>query len=362
LKARSAILPAGHRANGAFWFDDKSGRFVTSDYFAVELPPWVQDFNSQKLADKFVERTWKGFDAWNFHAEANSARPYDQIPASPWGNELIERLAEKAIDAERLGQRDATDLLVLAYSANDYIGHRAGPDAPEVRDMAIRTDALLANLFDLVEKKVGLERTLVVLSADHGVAPLPEIQEQRKMPGGYVFLDVEDLVRSALNKKYGTEQWILGSVDNSIYLDHDVLAKKNVELGMACRTAVDAILAVPQAHAARVLTREELGHGVSGDFVTNALQNGFFPARSGDIIVVFEPYYMPPQKEPTRTNHFTPYNYDAHVPVLFLGAGIKPGRYSGNISVNDIAPTLATMLEVELPSGASGRVLTEMLR
>ena len=182
------------------------------------------------------------------------------------------------------------------------------------------------------------------------------------MPGGYVFLDIEDLVRSALNKKYGTEQWILGSVDNSIYLDHEVLAKKNVELATACRTAVDAILAVPQGHAARVLTREELGHGVSGDFVTNALRNGFFPARSGDIIVVFEPYYMPPQKDPTRTTHFTPYNYDTHVPVLFLGAGIKPGRYSGNISVNDIAPTLATMLDVELPSGASGRVLTEMLR
>jgi hypothetical protein len=182
------------------------------------------------------------------------------------------------------------------------------------------------------------------------------------MPGGYVFLDLEDLVRSALNKKYGTEQWIVGSVENAIYLDYQVLARKNVELGAACRTAADAILAVPQAHAARVLTRDDLGRGVSGDFVTNAVRNGFFPARSGDILVVFEPYYMLPQKEPTRTTHFTPYNYDSHVPILFLGPGIKPGRYPANVSVNDIAPTLATMLEIELPSGASGRVLTEMLR
>jgi len=361
LKARSAILPSGHRANGAFWFDDKSGAFVSSDFYFAELPEWVREFNHQKLADEYLSRKWPGFDSWDFHADAGSLRPYEKIPASPWGNELLEKLAERAIDAEKLGQREATDLLTLSFSSNDYVGHQTGPDAPEVRDMCMRTDQLLAKLFDLVERKVGLDNSLFVLSADHGVAPVPETQRQRKMPGDYVYVDLEDIVRSAFAKQFGDGEYIAGTVDNTIYLDHKAMEEKKIDPSMAYRAAAEALLAVPQAHVARVFTRDQLEHGIAGDAVSRALINGFYPPRSGDIIVLFEPYYMPFSKLPTRTTHFTPYNYDTHVPVIFFGAGVKPGWRSNNVQVNDIAPTLAALMDVELPSGAFGRVLTEMI-
>ncbi|HEV3333656.1 MAG TPA: alkaline phosphatase family protein [Bryobacteraceae bacterium] len=362
LKARSAILPSGHRANGAFWFDDQSGMFVSSDFYFPELPEWVRDFNRQKLPAEYLSQKWPGFESWDFHAEEGSPRPYEKIPASPWGNELLEKLAERAIDAEKLGQREATDLLTLSFSSNDYVGHQTGPDAPEVRDMCIRTDQLLAKLFDVIAQKVGLDNALFVLSADHGVAPVPEVQKEHKMPGDYVFVDIEDIVRSAFAKKLGAGEYITGSVDNAIYLDHKALDEKKIDLAAAYRIAVEALLAVPQAHVARVFTRDQLSQGIAGDAVSRAMVNGFYPPRSGDIIVLFEPYYMGVMKLPARTTHFTPYNYDTHVPVIFFGAGVKPGWRSNHIQVNDIAPTLAALMDVELPSGAFGRVLTEMLQ
>jgi len=362
LKARSAILPSGHRANGAFWFDDESGAFVSSDYYFAELPEWVQAFNRQNLAKEYINRKWPGFESWNFHADVGSLRPYQKLEASPWGNELLESLAERAIEAEKLGQRESTDLLTLSLSSNDYVGHQTGPDSPEVRDMCIRTDQLLAKLFDWIAQKVGTENTLFVLSADHGVSPLPELQKERKMPGDYVFVDIEDIVRSAFAKKFGPEELIAGTVDNAIYLDHKALEEKKIDPAAAYRSATEALLAIPQAHVARVYTRDQLAQGIAGDAVARAVVNGFYPPRSGDIIVLFEPYYMIQLRLPTKTTHSTPYNYDTHVPVIFLGAGVKPGWRSNNISVNDIAPTLAALMDVDLPSGAFGRVLTEILQ
>ena len=362
LKARSAILPSGHRANGAFWFDDGSGAFVSSDYYAPELPEWVQEFNRQHLAKEYLSRKWPGFPLWDFHPDLGSARPYEKIPASPWGNELIEKLAERAIDVEKLGQRDTTDLLTVSFSSNDYVGHQAGPDSPEVRDMCIRTDQLLGRLFDVIGQRVGMENALFVLTADHGVSPAPEVQKQRKMPGDYVFVDIEDIVRSAFAKKFGPGEYITSTVDNDIYLDHKALEEKKIDPGVAYRTASEALMAVPQAHVARVYTSDQLLQGIAADAVSQAVVNGFYSPRSGDIIVIFEPYYMINLKAPTKTTHSTPYNYDSHVPVIFWGTGIKSGWRSNNIQVNDIAPTLSALMDVDLPTGAFGRVLTEIIQ
>ena len=357
LKARSAILPSGHRANGAYWFDDASGNFISSTYYFDDLPPWVKDFNSQKLPAQYVNKKWEGFATWNFRSVTD--RPYDKLPASPWGNELIEGMAERAIVNEQLGQRGSTDLLTVAFSSNDYVGHLVGPDAPEVRDMSIRTDKLIGQLFALIAEKVGLDKTLVVFTADHGVAPTPEAQQKRKLPGNYVLADADDQVQSALSRKFGNGAWVLpGAAENAIYLNYQTLKDKKVDLSAATRIAADAILSVPQVHASRVYTREQLTAGGGGDFIATALMNGFYPARSADLIIVYEPYYMTGTR---GTTHFSPYVYDNHVPVLFFGAGVKPGVYRRNIAVNDIAPTLAAMMDVELPSGAFGNVLPEIV-
>jgi len=357
IKARGAILPSGHRAAGAYWFGDETGNFITSTFYVKELPGWANAFNSRKLAAQYLDRKWEGFPQWDFHAPAGSKLPYLNIPASPWGNELIEGFAEAALTGEQLGQRGVTDLLTVSFSSNDYVGHRTGPDAPEVRDMSIRTDQLLGKLFKQIDAKVGLRNTVVVLSADHGVAPTPEQAAQDKVPGGYLHADLEDAVTTALNRKFGKAPWLIpGAGETALYFNYD--AFKTAKREEVLSAARDAILAIPQLHVARVYTREQMDNGIEGDFIARAEMNGYYPRRSGDLFLIFEPDYIPGS---SGTSHFSPYAYDRHVPVLFMGPGIKPGHYNETIAPNDIAPTLATMLAIQTPSGSSGRVLTEML-
>lgn len=365
IKARAAILPSGHRAAGAYWFDDVSGNFVSSTFYMDELPDWAKSFNERKLAAKYVERKWDGFPNWSFRAASGSSAPYAKLPASPWGNELIEQFAEQALTGEKLGQRGATDLLTVSFSSNDYVGHRVGPDAPEVRDMAIRTDQLLGKLFRLIDEKVGLKNVIVVLSADHGVAATPDRDKAEKMPGGYVSGNPEKIVEEALTARFGAAEWLIpGGGETNLYFNRSAMENaktsdgKPANLEEIYHVASEALLSNPQLHVARVYTREQLENGITGDFIALAEMNGYNSKRSGDLAIVLEPSYIPGR---SGTTHFSPYAYDRHVPVLFMGPGIKPGRYDNTIEPNDIAPTLATMLDIQTPSGSSGRVLTEML-
>jgi predicted AlkP superfamily pyrophosphatase or phosphodiesterase len=371
IKARGAIMPSGHRSDGAYWFDDITGNFVSSTYFLKELPPWAQAFNDQKLASAYVDSKWDGFPKWTFRSEAGAASPYSKLPASPWGNELIERFAEQAIEGEKLGQRGATDLLTVSFSSNDYVGHAVGPDAPEVEDMAIRTDQLLEKLFKLIDEKIGLQNAIIVLSADHGVAPMPdrdEVRAQRRMPGEYLSASPENEVRTALVKRFGAKatDWLLpGGGETGIYFNPKAIEEYRgsdggrIDRAELMRVAKQALLGAPKLHIARVYTYDELETGVTGDFVAQAMTYGFNPQRSGDLQIVYEPYVVPGSR---GTTHFSPWGYDRHVPVLFYGMGIKPGRYNQTIAINDIAQTLATMLNIEPPSGSSGHVLTMMLQ
>src|SRR6185312_1153323 len=363
IKSRAAILPSGHRANGAFWLDDVTGNFITSSYYMDALPAWAIKFNDRKLPAAYINRKWEGFPKWDFHAPPGSSEPYAKLPASPWGNELIEQFAEQAITGEHLGHRNATDLLTISFSSNDYIGHAVGPDAPEVRDISIRTDQLLAKLFRYIDREVGLENVLFVLSADHGVAPVPD--PAHRLPGGYVQGNLASVIESALNAKFGRADWLIpGTGKGEIYFNWPAIEKVTTPNGQAVeksavyRVAKSAILVAAQLHVARVYTREQLDNGIAGDFIAVAAMNGYFPTRSPDLTLILEPGFIPGTK---GTTHFSPYSYDRHVPIIFMGSGIKPGRYDETVAPNDIAPTLATFLDIQTPSGSSGRVLTEML-
>lgn len=363
IKARGAILPSGHRAAGAYWFDDASGNFVSSTYYMPQLPGWANTFNEKKLGAKYLEQPWKEFPTWKVKGAEGSATPYQNIEASPWGNELIEQFAESAIAGEQLGQRGALDLLTVSFSSNDYVGHRVGPDAPEVHDMAIRVDQQLGKLFRAIDAKVGLKNTIIVLSADHGVGPKPD--GKGKMPGGYFTAKVDSVVSAALNKRFGQGSWLIpGGGESALYLNRETLENAKGPDGKAV-TAEEVYAAARRGifegkdvHAARVYSRQQLDNGVNGDFIAQAEMNGYYPARSGDLFIVYEPYLIPGT---SGTSHYTPYAYDRHVPVLFMGPGIKAGEYNGTVAPNDIAPTLATMISTQTPSGSSGRVLTEML-
>jgi len=362
LKDRSAVLPAGHMADGAYWFDTGTGAFITSTFYRPDLPAWVAGFNAKKLGDASAGKTWTFLDASSGPGHAMPAAVgaplYAALYGSPYGNELLAAFAETAIEAERLGQRGVTDILSVSFSSNDAVGHAYGPDSPEVRDMTVRTDRLLQTFFARVDALVGLDHTLVVLTADHGVAPLPELQQARRLPGGRLkgeelFTPIED----ALRARFGEGKWILSTAGTSPYLNHVLIAEKKLDPAEVRRVAAVAAQSAP--HVARVYTREQLLSGeVAPDTIGRRILRGYNLTRSGDLEIVLEPYWM---RAASGTTHGTPYAYDAHIPLVFMGPGIRPGRYDATVALNDLAPTVATLLAIETPSGSQGRVLNEIL-
>lgn len=362
VKDRSAILPAGHMADGAYWFDPTSGNFASSTYYFPQLPAWVQDFNQSRFADKFAGQEWTpvgGGAAFKKMPAQPDPKYWGMLESTPYGNDLVARFAEAAILGEQLGKRNATDVLAISFSANDYIGHQVGPDDPQVRDVSIRTDRLLGEFFKMLETQVGMRNVLVVFTADHGVSPVPEINTARKMPGGRVpEKAVAEAVEARLSHKYGSGPWVLGRTGPSPYLNYKLIDEKSLNRGEVTELAAQAVREIP--HLFRVYTRDQLQRAqVPGDLFDRRMLAGFNQRLSPDVAVVVEPYWL---FERTGASHGMPFGYDAHVPVIFLGADwVKPGRYHKRIAVNDIAPTLATVLEVETPSGATGRALDEIL-
>ena len=365
IKDRSAILPVGRMADGAYWFDNKTGNFVSSTYYFPALPAWVKEFNDSRITDRYLGSQWVSI-------EDPKAAPFEKMPASkeekywaemqrtPFGNEIVEELAERAVEAEKLGADDITDVLAVSFSSNDYVGHEFGPDDPRVRDISIRTDRAIGRLFAFLEKKVGMANVLVVMSADHGVSPLPEKMMERKMPGGRLSEEaIRETVRNYLNKTYGTGgEWLPGKSGHSLYLNLPLLASKGLDAAKIRGEVAALVRGLP--HIYRVFTFDQLAAGQGlGDQVDRRVRAGFYGPRAADVFLIAEPYYV---FEKTGTSHGAPFNYDSHVPLILMGPGIKPGRYHRRAAVNDIAPTLATLLEIETPSGAAGRVLDEALR
>jgi arylsulfatase A-like enzyme len=231
--------------------------------------------------------------------------------------------------------------------------------------MAIRVDAQLGKLFDLIDRKVGLQNTVVVLTADHGVSSTPVVNRERRLPGEYISARPTDIIAKALDERFGKADWNESSTPEGIYFNFKALNESTSKDGghisphEIYATAEKAILSAPDLHAVRVYNREQLEAGIAGDFIAQSFVYGFFPRDSPDLEIVYEPGVIP--GAPGGTTHYSPYGYDSHVPVLFMGPGIRAGRYAEKVAPNDIAPTLATLLDLEAPSGSSGSVLTEIL-
>lgn len=355
-KDRSAILPVGRMADSAFWFDTNSGNFVSSTWYFPAMPAWAEKFNKSRVADQWVAKDWGKF--MKLGDKADKAY-FDRLDITPYSNDLLVMFAQAAIEAEGLGADEYPDVLAISFSANDRIGHAVGPDSEEVRDISIQSDRTLGRFFDYLDKKVGAGQWTAILTADHGVAPMPEMQAKRRMPGGRIPEGaVQKAIEQALTAKWGDGPWVLGRSGPAPYFNLDTIRKKNLSREEVEIVAAAAAREVP--HIYRVYTRTQLLAGaVLNDIVDQRVRAGFHYQRASDLFIVSEPYWL---FEARGTSHGTPYNYDSHVPVVFMGPGVKPGRYTDRAAVNDIAATLATMLDVEIPSGSSGRVLTEMLQ
>lgn len=360
LKDRGAILPSGHMADGAFWYDNATGDFVSSTYYFKELPEWVKAHNARKLQDRYLGKDF---------VTAGQSEPLTKVPSTPgpayyaalrytpYSSELMVEFAKSVVQHYKMGQRNTTDLLTVSFSANDSIGHRDGPDAASVREISIQTDRVIGDLLTWLDSTIGLRNVLVVLSADHGVGPAPEVNEERHMPGkrfdrNAYFAPLE----KALVEKYGVGKWIVGTAGSSPYLNYKLAEEKHLDLTEMRAFMAAELMKMPGV--ARVFTRDQLLRGeVQPDELAQRVARSFNAQRSGDLEVIMEPYWI---SGGSRATHGSPYHYDTHIPIVFMGPGVKPGYYDGKVKIQDIAPTLATMLEVEPPSSAEGRVLSEM--
>jgi hypothetical protein len=365
IKDRSSILPAGHMADAAYWFDPNTNHFVTSSYYMQQLPDWVKATNDGRPVAKYQGVSWFPVDAkpgdqpFCSMVAGTEVRYCGDIEATAFGNEVLEDFAERAVINEKLGQHDRIDVLALSLSSNDYAGHAYGPDDPAIRDISIRTDRLLGKLFDLIDAQVGKGNVLVVMTADHGVAPVPEVNQARKMPGGRLDSTlISQGLNAALSGRFGKGQWIAYELSGSYYLNYDTIAKLKADKAEVIRFTGETVRAIP--HIARVSTRDELQRGEAGiDAVGRAVALGFYPPRAADVVALPEPYYM---FSASGTTHSMPYVYDTHVPIVFYGAGISPGVYRERVVVTDIAATLAALIGTEPPSGSPGRLLPHIVR
>ena len=362
LKDRSAILPSGHMSNGAYWFDEESGAFVSSTFYFPALPSWAADFNAKHEPDKFAGKIW--LEAKDGQTERRTPsepgrKLNDAVYGSPYGNDLLESFAEAAIDAEKLGTRGVTDLLTVSFSSNDAVGHTYGPDSPEVRSVSLNVDRAIARLFAHLDKTVGMSNVLVMLTADHGVSPTPELLQSQKMPGGRIRSDFFAPIKTALDRRFGAGLWLLSTAGSSPYLNYKLIEEKSLDAAEVRRVAAQAIATAP--HVTRVYTRDQLTtmRGAA-DIIDSRVMRSYNAQRSGDLEVLLEPYWI--RGGGTGATHGTPYNYDSHIPLVFMGPGVRPGTYYTTAVLNDLAPTVASMIEVEIPSGSVGRVLDEIIQ
>jgi len=362
LKDRSAILPVGRGADAAYWFDTKTGSFVSSTYYMTDVPPWVRTFNDRRSADSLAGQAWLalsvGTPLLKQLPKETDSKLYEAVYGSPFGNQMLLDFATGALAEEHLGQRGVIDLLSVSFSSNDSVGHTYGPDSPQVRDIAIRTDRAIGQLLERVDKLVGLQHTIVALTADHGVAPVPESLTERSLPGGRMTnKELFGAIEQALTARFGEGKWLMATAGSSPYLNYSLIADKQLDATEVRRVAAAAAIAVP--HVARVYTRDQLLRAeVAKDLVGSRVLRGFNAQRSGDLEIILEPYWM---RQATGTTHGSPYNYDAHIPLIVMGHGVKAGTYADRVALNDLAPTLATLIEVDAPAGSAGRVLTEAL-
>ena len=297
---------------------------------------------------------------------------YSALDNSPFSNDLLVGFAQTAIENENLGADADTDVLSVSFSANDYVGHRFGPYSQEVMDITLRTDQQIGTLLDFVNAKIGLQHTLVVFTADHGVAPIPEHAAAMGLTGGRIGnTDIMNAARNAVRARFGrkgeekdaTADYISEPFYNAnIFFNTVALKRDGINREELERVVAEAVLTVPGISRAFTRTQLETGAISTGDVIARRVLHGFHPRLSGDVILVQEPFkYFSEGLSPIPATHGSPYTYDTHVPVVIMGAGVPPGRYGQPATPADIAPTLSALLRIVAPSNSTGRVLIEGL-
>ena len=382
VKDRGAILPAGHSANAAYWFQgENEGHWISSTYYMDKLPKWVTDFNASGVAKSYLtvwntlydiktysesgddlnafEGGFKGKETATFPYDLNALKDlnggFDILKSTPYGNDLTADFAIAAIDGEQLGKDDITDVLTVSFSCTDYVGHNFGVNSKEVEDTYLRLDMALKRLFDALDKKVGRNVYTVFLTADHGAVDVPAYLQSHKIPAGYLNdSQLRQKIQAFVEATYKSSDLIENISNNQIFLNKEKIKTLGLELDDVEDALVDELIGydhVDKVYSANTMNTTSFTTGIEA-----LLQKGFSQKRSGDIIIVTDPGYASYSR--TGSTHGTAFNYDTHVPLLFFGKGINHGKTFQRTEITDIAPTISALLGISFPDGAIGNPLT----
>ncbi len=385
IKDRGAILPAGHSANGAYWFDAKSGKFITSTYYFKELPEWVAKFNNRQVPDSLSKLGWNkslADELYLLYANADEKiyeskpfgsnqvkMPYDlsrketegfsKVITSPWGNTLTAEMTKAAIIAEELGKDTITDMLTVSFSSPDYIGHSFGPNSWEVVDNYIKLDVDLGKLLDFLDATVGKGKYTTFLSADHAVAHVPGFMEDNKLPGGIMNDRVAmDEMNKAIKNKFGIDKAVVSLYNYQVHFNRDLLDSVNADRNAINQFMINYLM--KKDYILNAFPTSEILTSPMPQYLREKVANGFLYNRSGDIQMILKSGYIDGGE--TGTTHGLWYSYDAHIPLLWYGFGIKQGRSAKRVYMHDIASTLAALLKIQEPSGNIGNPIEVVLK
>jgi len=362
LKDRAAILPAGFAGNGAYWIDQKTGTWITSTYYRSDLPKWAQDFNDSKRSEKYLNQDWKDSDGKVLRttkpAEGKLDSFYELVGSTPYGNDYEFEFARELVTSEKLGNGPATDLLIVSLSANDILGHKAGPDSAEMQAMAMAMDRQLAGFFEFLGHQLGLANVWIALSADHGVAPLPQVAAKLRLPAAGLAADkMRSQVNTALSARFAHPAEYLKNFDYPLaWLNSDAFAAIKIKEEDAERAVGDALT---QIGLRAYYTRSQLERGDVPTSETGLKYlHSYSPLGGWYVIGVPIPFAV---GSSSGTDHTSPYTYDTHVPLALYGLPFQPGTYRTHAEPVDLAATLASLLGINAPTHSLGRVLTEIL-
>lgn len=388
LKDRASILPAGRSANAAYWFDSKTGKFITSSYYMDKLPEWLEAFNAKKRVKALMSKPWNTLYDISTYTESypddnNYERPYFKgekpvfpvnlpkllkeqgyatIKSLPMGNTLTLEMAEATIEGEHLGTGNYTDFLAVSCSATDYVGHQFGVNAIETEDTYLRLDKDLSSFLNYLDEKIGKGNYTLFLTADHGAAHNYNLLKDRKLVAGAYDLSTDyQKLDKALTQKFGISKLVRNLDNYQINLDYDKIKSNNLDIekvkeaAIECAKTFDGVL--------YVIDQTKIGVTSLPSEMKQLITNGYNPARSGEIQIMVKPGYYEKEAgdDELGTTHGTWAPYDLHIPLLFYGWGIKQGQLNREVHMTDIAPTVAALLHIQMPNGCVGKAIPEIL-
>ena len=383
LKDRSAIFPAGHSANAAYWYDDKTGDWITSSYYMDDLPKWVKDINAKKLVDKYYEQNWNtlypldkyvqsapdqepyeyrpfgGKNGFPYDLKPYIGKNYGMIHVIPYGNSFTFDMAKAAIDGEQLGKGSNTDMLAISLSTPDYIGHTFGPNSVEAEDDFLRLDKDIGVFLNFLDAQIGKGQYLLFLTADHGVTQVPAFLKEHKIPAGSVDGDkISDQLNALLKEKFNTDKLVIGIINNQVFLDHNAMSSsRHLDKANIYDAVINFLTQQPGVY--RVFALDELNKVTLNKTIKEKTANGYYPPRSGDIQIIFKPQWIDGFLI-GGTTHGVWNPYDSHIPLIWYGWNITPGKTNREVEMTDIAPTISAMLHIQMPSGSIGHVIEEV--